>query len=96
MVDGIPHHPISRSQQQSHPARGETRGPGQGSLAVPAPLLPCLALCWEGFVFGLHTELRSGEGMPGALGRWARGRTRVWSWGLGWITACVILLSLKH
>lgn len=76
VVDGIPHHPVSWSWQQSQPALGETRGPGQGSLAV----LPRPALSQEGFGFGLHMVLRSGEGILGAAGRQMSGRTRMRFW----------------
>ena len=65
MVDGIPHHPVSWSRQQSQLAWGETCGPGQGSLAVPAPVLTHLAF----FQFAYGAEVRrrdsGGSGQAG-------------------------------
>lgn len=62
MVDGIPHHPVSWSWQQSQPARGETRGPGQGSLAVLPPSCFESGGFWVRFAYGAEVRRRDSGG----------------------------------
>lgn len=74
VVAGIPHHPVSQSQQQTQPARGETHGPGQGRpcRVVSGSALSCFesGRFWFQFAYGAEGRRRG----PGGCGQAGKGK----------------------